>query len=83
MKQLIVLLLLIVGGFSTSCTSEYEERLEEGLHLKERISVMERSNAMLADEYLMSEIESMRNQIDLLARVSGDEELFLTQVYED
>lgn len=66
-----------------SCESEYEERLKQGLHLKERLALMERSSDALSDEVLQTEIETIRNEIVLLAKVSGNEELFLSQVFND
>lgn len=83
MKRLAFLLLLIVVGLMTSCTSEYEERLSEGLSLKARLAIMEQNQAMMSNEYLSSEILEIRNEINLLARISGHEELFLQQVYSD
>jgi len=75
------LLLLLTVTFLFSCTSEYEERLNEGLFLKEKLALMERSHALTENDQYGREIEEIRNQIDLLAKVSGNEELFLQQVY--
>jgi len=83
MKQLAVLLLLVFGYFSTSCTSEYEERLEQGLDLKEQISEMETGSSSFNEDHISKEIETIRNEISLLARVSGNEDLFLSQIYKD
>ena len=83
MKQLAVLLLLAVGGMSASCTSEYEERLSEGRFLTDRLAVVERSHNLMMNSRLSSEIEEIRNEIRLLAKVSGNEELFLLEVFQD
>jgi hypothetical protein len=83
MKRLTVLLLLTVGVMSTSCTSEYEERLIEGRYLIDRLATVERSHNLMMNSRLSSEIEEIRNEINLLAKVSGNEELFLREVFED
>ena len=83
MKQLAVLLLLAIAGMNASCTSEYEERLSQGLNLKERLAIVEQSYSMFSNDRLSSEIEEIRNEINLLAKVSGNEELFLQQVFSD
>lgn len=83
MIRMTALLLLLTVTFLSSCTSEYEECLDEGLFLKEKLALMERSHALTEDDQYGQEIEEIRNQIDLLAKVSGNEELFLQQVYGD
>ena len=79
----IAILLIIVGGFCASCTSEYEERLEQGMTLKSKLSAALKSNNIYSNTLLSSEIEEMQNEIMLLAKVSGNEELFLKQIFEN
>lgn len=74
----IILLSLIV--FLGSCTSEYEERLDEARDLKARLSLIEESNFISPNEDLMTEILEIEAEIFLLAKVSGNEELFLAEL---
>ncbi len=83
MKLLTVLLLLTIGGLMTSCTSEYEECLVQGLALRNQLALVEQSYSVVSNEELVNEMESIKNEINFLAKVSGNEELFLKQVFED
>lgn len=81
MKFSIVSLLVILS--LSSCKSEYEERLEEARELKERISLVE-ENISMDDQYdLPNEIQVLQEEIQFLAKVSGNEKLFLKEVYND
>ncbi len=64
----------------TSCTSEYEERLEEGKNLMNRLKKVEGSSDYLSDHQLKVEISQIKNEINLLAKVSGNEILFLKEI---
>lgn len=75
--------LLLLGLLFTSCKSEYEERLEEAKGLKEKITKVEASSSLLPRERLISEIENLEEEINFLAKVSGNEKLFLSEVYND
>lgn len=79
MKVLTFLLLLGLVLF-TSCKSEYQERLEQAKDLKERISVLEESNFVNPNQELMKEIDEMEARIRFLAKVSGNEEMFLSEL---
>jgi hypothetical protein len=63
-----------------SCTSEYEERLEEAKRLKERLSMIEESNFISPNSELIKEMRELEAEIDLLARVSGNEEMFFADL---
>lgn len=76
------LLLLLLSLLFTSCKSEYEERLEEVKELKEKITMVEASNSLLPKERLINEIENLEDEISFLAKVSGNEKLFLAEVHE-
>lgn len=81
MKLSLVSLLVLLS--LSSCKSEYEERLEEALELKERISVVEANISMREQSNLSGEIELLEEEIQFLAKVSGNEKLFLKEVYAD
>ncbi|MDG1428075.1 MAG: hypothetical protein P8P87_04250 [Crocinitomicaceae bacterium] len=80
--KLITVSLLLLSLLFTSCKSEYEERLEEVKELKEKITMVEASNSLLPKERLINEIENLEDEISFLAKVSGNEKLFLAEVHE-
>ena len=82
LKLITVSLLLLLSLLFTSCKSEYEERLEEVKELKEKITMVEASNSLLPKEWLINEIENLEDEISFLAKVSGNEKLFLAEVHE-
>lgn len=63
-------------AFFMSCTSEYEERLEEAKELRQRYLIVEETNMMKPKEELLMELEKIENEIDYLAKVSGNESVF-------
>lgn len=63
-----------------SCTSEYEERLQEARELQERYLIVEESNMMSPREELADEMRDIQNQIEYLARVSGNEYMFFKEL---
>lgn len=66
-----------------SCKSEYEERLEQGRELKERMQRVESNLANTYAENLFYELQSMHAEIQFLAKVSGNEKLFMQEVFND
>ncbi|MFT5777546.1 MAG: hypothetical protein ACI837_000482 [Crocinitomicaceae bacterium] len=82
MKLISVSLLLLILLLA-SCKSEYEERLEQGRELKEKMTMVQASNTLLPRERLIDEIENLEQEIFFLAKVSGNEDLFLTEVFND
>lgn len=77
-----ILLLCVIGGFFlVSCESEYEERLEEGRHLKNRLVLLEHKARIYEGTNFEAEKEEIEKQILLLSKVSGNEELFLSEVF--
>ena len=79
MKMPIITLLLILLG-ATSCTSEYEERLEQGRDLMNRLELVEGTSEYVSNSQLIVEIKDIQNEINLLAKVSGNEILFLKEL---
>ncbi len=80
MKTLSFSIILFIGLLSSSCTSEYEERLEEGKALVLRLDFLEASQSHLSDELIKDELTTISNEISILAKLSGNEELFLVQL---
>lgn len=81
MKPTIILPLIAVIISLSSCTSEYEECLKEGKNLKKRLSDIEKNEFMISDDVSNIELESIYNEINLLAKVSGNEDLFMKEVF--
>ena len=81
MKLFISVLLLSVC--LVSCKSEYQERLEQAKELKEKMVMVQASNDLLPRKSLIQEIETLQEEIYFLAKVSGNEELFLKEVFND
>jgi hypothetical protein len=73
-------LLLFTCLLATSCTSEYEERLEEAKVLREKFLIVEESNFLSPSGELSSEMKEIESKIEFLAKVSGNEELFLREI---
>ena len=81
MKLFLVSLLVILPLLS--CKSEYEERLEQARVLKERMSLVEATISVNEESKLSNEIDQLQEEIQFLAKVSGNEKLFLQEVYND
>lgn len=73
----------ILAATMSSCTSEYEECLEQGRCLKEKLVEAQNSYTNFSNSNLIQEIEMIQKEIILLAKVSGNEELFLHEIYND
>jgi len=81
MKGLPATLLLLVAFSFGSCTSEYEERLDEAKKLHHKLSLIEESNFISPDDELVNEMNAIEKRIEFLAKVSGNEESFLQEIY--
>lgn len=79
-------LLLTLIGFClsmSSCTSEYEERLQQGKSLKARLISLESNDFMYSEEASSVEQMEIVNEINLLAKLSGNEQLFLKEIFSN
>lgn len=74
--KILALLLLTFSGLLVSCTSEYEERLEEARKLRERYLMVEESNMISPNDELLREMDKIQMEIGYLAKVSGNEDMF-------
>lgn len=83
MKLPLIISLLGVCIVMTSCTSEYEECLEEGRNLKAKLAGLKSHNLTLSDEFSSMEEKEIYNEINLLAKISGNEQLFLKEVFSN
>jgi hypothetical protein len=80
MRLLGTALLLFTCSLATSCTSEYQERLEEAKVLRERFLIVEESNFSTPSGELTAEMKQIESEIEFLAKVSGNEESFLLEI---
>jgi len=83
MKKKIYLLFVLIGIASTSCTSEYEQRLEEGRILVDQLKIVEGTSDYISDNQFVLEVSQIVNEINLLAQVSGNKKLFLQEIYKN
>lgn len=82
MKPLILISLLgFCFSILSACTSEYEECLKEGRTLKARLSGLTSNDLMYSEEISSLEAKEIYQEINLLAKVSGNEQLFLKEVF--
>ena len=77
-----VLLLIGFGLAVASCESEYEERLEIARELRKDMEKAEENKEILGSTYIenIREIESL---IQFHAKVSGNKEVFLKEVFSN
>ena len=80
--KLILLSALAIICLLSSCTSEYEERLLEARKLKAQLSLIEESNFISPKPELIMEISELEAEIHYLAKVSGDEAQFMSDLFE-
>jgi hypothetical protein len=81
MKFYLVSLLLVIS--LGSCESEYEQRLEQARELKERMQWVESNLASNNAENVSRELKLLQDEIQFLAKVSGNEKLFMQEVFND
>lgn len=80
MKKVLLLILLPI---LFSCESEYEERLGQARVLKMRMDKIEELERDGENPNLYKEIQAIHSEILFLSKVSGNEEKFLREVYQD
>jgi len=67
----------------SSCTSEYEECLQQGKSLKARLTSLESNDLMYSKDAASVEQMEIVNEINLLAKLSGNEQLFLKEIFSN
>lgn len=81
MKTLITLSVFLIGLGLQSCQSEYAERMTKAIELKRKhtaLKVMMTESENPGLKNLMSDLEK---EISLQAKISGNEELFLKEIW--
>ena len=79
-STLLAIITLSSTALFTSCRSEYDERLEEAKELRNRLTLVENRYYMAPSEDLKEEMQSLEHEIRTLAKVSGNEEMFLSEI---
>lgn len=74
MKTLILLLMILSSFLFYGCQSEYHERMEKALRLKEDYLKIKSSSA---DDQALSKI---KDEIFILAKISGNEDTFIEEL---
>ena len=72
----LLLFTLILG----SCTSEYEERLDDAKVLRQRFLVVEETHFLSPNVELVKEMDKIQSEIQFLAKTSGNEDLFMEEI---
>lgn len=75
-----LLFAILVGVSMTSCKSEYEERMEKAREIKcemERLTIESETMGFAVD----TELNELESQIEFHAKVSGNQDLFLKELF--
>ncbi len=79
MKSRLIFTIIILFTF-TSCKSEYEERMEKARAIKSEIERLTNESEELGLEF-EAELNELESQIELHAKISGNQELFLKELF--
>ncbi len=83
MKSRILLLLFIVVSGLPSCQSEYGERLSIAMQLKREYKEVEATMHDSKDPVLKVHLNRIEKEIKFHATLSGNESLFLEQIWNN
>ncbi len=83
MNPKLLIQLFLFSLYLASCTSEYEECIIEAKSLKERLIGLESHDLMIFGDSHSFEVKEIHKKIKLLAKVSGNEQLFLKEVHSN
>lgn len=83
MKTILILSAFLVGLSLSSCQSEYSERMAAAIELKGKYmevkDIMNESN----NPNLRPMLNEIEEEINLQAKISGNEELFLKEIWKN
>lgn len=82
MKLFKTLLILVVIG-ATSCQSEYGERMKKALKLKKEYQKVHGSLVQSKDPVLKIQLSEIKKEILYHAAISGNEQLFLQEIWNN
>jgi len=81
MKATVILSVFLIGIGLQSCQSEYSERMAKAIELKRKHSAVKEMMVDSNNESLKSALNEIENEIRLQAKISGNEDLFMKEVW--
>lgn len=81
MKTFFLLLIAFVGFSATSCQSEYNERMDKALKLKQSYLDLKQKVSENEDDKILIQLVNIEKEIKVQALISGNEETFLEEVW--
>lgn len=82
MKTLVTIALLFLGLGFQSCQSEYAERMAKAIDLKKKHSELTLMMQESENPGLKTLISDLEQEIYLQAKISGNEDLFLKELWK-
>ena len=79
----ISLIILVLGILLTSCQSEYGERMKKALELKKEYQKVHIHLQNSKNPNLITQLSAIRKEIRFHAAVSGNEQLFLKEIWDN
>lgn len=83
MKRLTIITALFVGLGFQSCQSEYSERMSKAIALKKKHTEIQNILVESKNESLKATLNEIEKEIKIQAAISGNEELFLKQLWRN
>ena len=75
------ILIIICCGLLGSCTSEYEERMDQAKLLRGRLEKVNQADNGELHNTLEQEIAEIHSEIIFLSKISGNEDLFMKELF--
>ena len=79
----ISLIIVVLGILVTSCQSEYGERMKKALQLKKEYQKVHLHIQNSKNPNLITQLSAIRKEIRFHATISGNEQLFLEEIWDN
>ncbi|MFN5416951.1 MAG: hypothetical protein ACK5B9_07855 [Flavobacteriia bacterium] len=83
MKRLTFILTIFIGLGFQSCQSEYSERMAKAIELKKKHSEIQNILIESKNPNLKATLNDIEKEIKIQAAISGNEELFLKELWRN
>jgi hypothetical protein len=83
MKRITVILLFFVGLGFQSCQSEYTERMKKAIELKRKHTELRNIMNQSENQLIKTLLSELEREITIQAKISGNEELFLKELWKN
>lgn len=83
MKKLVFATALLIGLGLQSCQSEYSERMAKAIELKKKHTEIQNILTESKNADLKAALSDIEKQIEIQAAISGNEELFLKELWRN